>query len=402
MTVTHIKKTSPLKIGFIGGSIESAIGNTHKIASQMDDVFHLEAGCFSTDAKTNVETARSWNITPSRMYNDWQSLLEHENNALDAVVVLTPTPDHYPIIERALDLQIPVISEKALTTSSDHALAIQKKINEQNGFLAVTYNYSGYPMIRELKHRILRGELGNLLHVQIEMPQEGFLRKNHDYTCNLPQSWRQRDWEIPGISLDLGVHCHHLLSFLTGYKPISTICDQASNGFVDGVIDDITALVRYEHGFRGQFWFSKSSLGYRNGLRIRIFGTEGSAFWHQENPEILQINKVTGEQSFIDRSSLSHIANNVRYNRFKVGHPSGFIEAFANLYKDIFHSLLNHFKNEPLDNDYVFGVDHAIEGLALLEAMQSSTRTGRWTDLPVTLEKSDQWKNRYKNISYNN
>ena len=400
MNITQLK-SMPYRLGFIGGSIKSAIGYTHYIASRMDNRFILSAGCFSTDTIINLQTSKQWGLDSSKVYQSWEELLLKEKNSLDAIVVLTPTPEHSEIIIKALELGYPVITEKALSTNSEDAKDIKSVLEEKNGFLAVTYNYSGYPMLRELRHRIENGELGILNSILIEMPQEGFIRTNPDGNSPYPQKWRQTDHFIPSISLDLGTHCHHLISFITGLKPVSVICDQSKYGFIPDVIDDVTAMVRYENNFRANVWFSKSAIGHRNGLKIRLFGSESSAEWVQENPEYLAINRKNGERVALDRSAISSVASDGRYNRFKVGHPSGFIEAFANLYVDISDSLEQYFSKGDINTDYVYGIDHAIEGLKLLEAMQSSVVSNGWVDVNNEIKEANSWKTPLKNISYN-
>ncbi len=402
MNITHLNKTIPFKLGFIGGSTRSAIGLTHYLASRMDNYFVLEAGCFSRNSNNNNYTAKEWNVDKSRTYDNWQDLLENETRKLDAIVILTPTPDHFTIISKALELGYPVISEKSLATNSHEAETIKSLLEKNKGFLSVTYNYSGYPMLRELKHRIEKGEFGQLLHTQIEMPQEGFIRENQNGSHNLPQEWRQKDLSIPGITLDLGTHCHHLISFLTnGYKPLEAISDQAQYGFLPNVIDDVSALIKYENNFRANVWFSKSSIGHRNGLKVRIYGSKASAEWLQEDSEKLSINYVDGQKTIVDRSSISEVASNHRYNRFKVGHPSGFIEAFSNLYKDIALDLDFYFKNIEQNSRYVFGIEHALEGLYLFEAMQESLKTKSWTSVKNSIHHQESCKPILKHSSSN-
>jgi len=142
----------PLKIAFIGGAVNSSIGYTHYIASQMDNAFKLYAGAFSRNRDINKKTALSWGIDFQHLYFNWIDLLENEKDLLDAVVILTPTPNHYEIIMKALDLGYSVISEKALAMTYEEGLSIVNKVNEKKAFLAVTHNYTGYPMIRELQH----------------------------------------------------------------------------------------------------------------------------------------------------------------------------------------------------------------------------------------------------------
>jgi len=369
------------EIGFIGGAINSAVGTVHTIASQMDGKFKLVAGCFSKNLDTNIDTGKQRNIDPQRVYDNWETMLIQEKGLLDAIVIVTPTPDHCYMIEKALMLGYAVISEKSLTKSVDEAKRLKQIIDTQNSFLTVTYNYTGYPVIRELKQRILNGEFGKINQILVEMPQEGFIRIGLDGKPIVPQSWRLRDYEIPTISLDLGVHVYNIINFLTGEDAIEVCAVENSYGNFKQIIDDIHAIATFSSGMVCNIWFSKSALGYRNGLRIRIFGNDGSAEWVQCNPEELIINNKAGEKKIIIRGQNDLLLLNIpRYNRFKSGHPAGFIEAFANLYTDIYESLYTYKyqSNQNYLNMYTFGINDALKGLLFLTAMHISFDEKKW------------------------
>jgi predicted dehydrogenase len=173
------------------------------------------------------------------------------------------------------------------------------------------------------------------------------------------------------------VHLHELIYYITGLSPIEVIADQSSYGFFD-VVDNTTCLTRYTNNVQGQFWFSKAAIGHRNGLKLRIYGTEGSIEWYQGNPEELSVSYSDGRKVMIDRASFVHVADDNRYSRFKAGHPAGFNEALANLYADFHHSIIDYQKNITLDSSEVFGVDLALEGMLWLEAMQKSITSHKW------------------------
>ncbi len=373
-----------VKLGFIGGGVNSAVGSAHFIATQMDGRFKVEAGCFSRDETVSMQTAEQWSIPKERCYTIDKEFLEQEKDRLDAIIILTPTPTHVELVIDALRLGYPVICEKALAGSSAEALLIMKIQEEQQGFLAVTYNYTGYPMLRELKHMIAHGRLGKIEQIHIEMPQEGFARLNREGNPLIPQQWRLRDDLIPTLSLDLGVHLHHIIDFLTGEKPYEVVSLQSSRGNFRQVIDNSMSIARYTNDLECSFWFSKAALGYRNGLRVRVFGEKASAEWFQMEPEYLIYHDNKGHKNIYDRASLEvELAHQLRYNRFKSGHPAGFLEAFANLYHDIADSLESfHDKVERL-SDYVFTAQHAWEGLIMLEAMNASSIERCWKSVDL-------------------
>jgi predicted dehydrogenase len=335
----------------------------------------------------NRESAKMYGVDPERVHENWTKLLDVEKDRLDAVVVLTPTPTHAGIVMGCLMRGVPVICEKALAVNSAEARQILEVRNSTNGFLAVTYNYSGYPMVRELRSLIRKGILGRILHFQAEMPQEGFRRLDAHGKKPVPQAWRLTDGSIPTIHLDLAVHLHHLVHYLTGQSPCEVVSDQNSYGWF-GVIDNVTCLCRYTKGIQGQFWFSKSALGHRNGLRLRIYGSKAAAEWYQANPEELVLCFLDGRRQILDRAASVHVTSQRRYNRFKAGHPAGFVEAFANLYGDVWDCLRQYKESGKWSSEEVFSVELALEGLAMFDAMQESARVRTWHKVKWRLDRA--------------
>lgn len=369
-----------LKLGVIGGAIDSAIGRSHHIASQMDGRFRIVAGCFSQVPGINRETADLLDIADDRIYGDWRDFLKAEQGRVDAVLLLTPTPMHAEMAIGALEAGLPVISEKALAVCASEAASIRAARDQNDGFLAVTYNYSGYPMVRELRHMIETGKLGKLTHVAAEMPQEGFLRLvGAQNTKPQPQTWRLKDDTIPVVSLDLGVHVHHLIHFLTKESPVEVCAMEQQQGHFKGIVDNVQCLARYTGDLPVQLWYGKTALGHANGLRIRVFGTEASAEWVQMNPEYLTLHDNCGNTSLLTRAANGMtICNQERYTRFKAGHPAGFMEAFANYYADLADWLLRYLGGDRKSDAMVSGVEIAEEGLRMMEAIARSSRSSSW------------------------
>ncbi len=371
--------TKPLKLAFLGGGIDSAIGYTHYIASQMDHLFVLSAGCFSRRENINQRTAQTWGIEEDHLYSDWKALLDNEIKNVDAVVILTPTPNE--MIIRALELGYSVISEKALATTYQEGLEITNKVNEKKAFFAVTHNYTGYPMLRELQNMIKEDKLGQIININIEMPQESFARLVNGQKPN-PQSWRLTDGIIPGVSLDLGAHLQHMIYFLTGENPTELVADQSSFGWFPQIVDYVSCIARYPSGMRSQMWYGKSFIGHRNGLRVRVYGTLGSAEWYQMQPEELIFQTIDGDRMIIDRVSPNiSVSNQLRYNRFKAGHPAGFVEAFGNLYVDIAEKLTQYSIDKNHHINWSYGAMQATKGLEVFEAIKQSYDENRWVKL---------------------
>lgn len=372
---------TPLNLGFIGGSIDSAVGYTHFVASQMDNSWKLVSGCFSQDESINTQTANNYGVSKERLYIDWQEMLEKERGKLDVIVILLPTTEHIKAVKKSLEMGFAVICEKSLASNSSEAAKILELQKKNNSFLAVTYNYSGYPMVRELQKKIRNGELGKIIHFQVEMPQEGYIRVDSEGNKPRPQAWRLKDGTVPILHLDLAVHLHQLIYFLTEQNPTHVVSDQDSYGWFPEVIDNVNCMCRYTDGIMGSIWFSKSALGHRNGLKLRIYGTKGSAEWFQASPEELQICRSNGQKEIIDRAANVEVTNLKRYNRFKAGHPAGFIEAFANLYYDFSQSILDYRSNKTWEVDKMYGTRLSLKGLQFLEAMNRSVKSKTWEKL---------------------
>ncbi len=371
----------PLKLAFIGGSINSAIGYAHYIASQMDHLFSLNAGCFSRQEEINEKTALTWGIEKEHLYSEWEALLENEIKNIDAVVILAPTPEHYKIIMKALDFGYSVISEKALASTHEEGIKISNKVEEKRAFIAIIHNYTAYPIFRELQYMIKDDKLGRITNINIEMPQESFARFDSYGDKPKPQSWRLNDGKISGVSLDLGAHLQHMVYFLTDENPVEIVADESSFGWFPDIVDHISCMARYKSGMKSQMWYGKAAIGHRNGLRVRVYGTKGSAEWFQMQPEELIFSTINGDRMIIDRASNVSISSQLRYNRFKSGHPAGFIEALGNLYFDIAQKLTQYKIDDNHKIDWSYDAIQATKGLEVFEAMKQSSAENRWVKL---------------------
>lgn len=361
------------KIGFLGGGLNSVGGYTHFVASQMDKRFEVEAGVFSRNPKINKATAEYWNI--KRVYESIDDFIENERNKLDAMVVLLPTPKHLEAVEKMLSYNIPIICEKPLFYSLKEFERIENFYNLEDKFLVVTYNYIAYSILLELRKMVLGGKLGEIINIHLEMPQESFLTppKSVDY----PPVWRKKDGVIPGILLDLTSHLFSLSYFLTEQR-IKKVFSQFKKFSSYNVVDDVKVIADYNDGATGFFWVSKTALGNRNGLKLSVYGREASAIWVQEEPEKLYINKKDGIRSILDRGSNLEISKIKIFNRMIPGHPSGFIEAFANLYFEIANALEAFFS----DKDYkkiplIWTFEKEKENFKFLDAVVRSAESGK-------------------------
>jgi predicted dehydrogenase len=365
-----------LKLGFIGGSVASAIGYTHFLASRLDGFFEVTSGCFSSREDINHESAKVYGIADDRVYDSWSDMLLAERGVIDAVVILLPIPGHHRAIISALENGIPVICEKPLVMNLNQALDVKSACESGKNFLTITYNYTGYPMIRELRQIISNGGLGRICHFQAEMPQESYMKEGAS-----PQQWRLNKTSPSLISLDLMSHLHHMIDYLLGCSVKSMSASVNSFSRFSGVIDDINCSALYTNGVAGQYWVSKSSLGNRNGMKVRIFGSKGSAQWVQEHPEYLELAYSDGRKEILDRGCKTQIAGLPRYVRFKPGHPAGYIEAFANLYVDIAESLRLYISDKPTNNCELTTIEQEIDRMRFLEVIDISAKERKWIDI---------------------
>jgi predicted dehydrogenase len=377
------KINNKIRVAFYGGGYLSAVGRAHLAAISLDQRYELVAGCFSRDLTVNRETACYYQVDGERVYDDLPNLLENEKGQIDALILLTPSDQHFLQLMQCFDFGIPVICEKSLVTCIEDAELIVRRVQKENHFLAVTFNYTGYPLLRELKNIIKLNLLGEIKQVNLEMPQDTYLRLTKEGGVTMPQLWRQKDYGLPTVSLDLGVHIHSILKFLIEDSLESVVSIYGSYGNVPGIIDTVQSMARLSRGGHVSIWFGKTALGYRNGLKVMILGTKGAAEWLQERPEELIVVDSFGNKQIIDRASNSLcIANQFRYSRFKAGHPSGFIEAFANYYYDIALILEDYLSNKSVSySPYFFGGIEALEGLKFLDAIDQSSKKNSWVDL---------------------
>lgn len=360
----------PFRVAMVGGGLNSAVGRTHEIALKLDNAFELVAGCFSRNAGINAETADAFRVDREHLYDSVEQLVASERGNIDALVIATPIDAHATQINLALDAGLTAICDKPLLATVDEGKALLSRIKPASTQVFSIFNYTGYQAVREIKRRMESGEIGEVFKIMAEMPQDSYLRLRNTGKVGAIQSWRLKDGSVPCLSLDLFAHLHSLINFLTGQKPQrATAWSRAISGVSPGLIDDVDSIIEYSGGLLVNAWYGKVALGYRNGLRLRILGSKGSFEWIQEQPEAITYANAVGDRFTLDRiTSSSTVTPEARYNRFKAGHPAGFIEAFANYYLDIARAM-----REGVLNEYTLSTEVAVEGIELSQAIQDSS-----------------------------
>jgi len=335
-----------MKLGFLGGGVESIAGKIHLIASQMDGKFKVVGGIFSKNKEKSKLSAKQYGI---RHFDSIEEMVKE----VDLVVVLTPTPNHYEDLKKLINFNVGIIVDKPLVANiSEFDLDLSDK------FVVVTHNYSGYPLIREIKMLVKNNYLGDIKKLKIHMLQESFLKP---LKPNYPQKWRLKDYEIPTIALDLGVHTYHLARFILDNKFEPIFCEMNKFSKLD-VIDDMIILAKNKN-ILIELSFSKVCLGNTNPLYIEVYGEKAGIKWSQNDFENLYITYDNGKKETLSRSFSYFEAHKTRYQRTPIGHPSGFIDAFANLYSDIYDSFIEFKKNKKYNNIFVSDYKESLDSL---------------------------------------
>ena len=358
-----------LSLGFIGGGTNSTIGKMHYLASKLDDRWELVSGFFSRNKKINLKSGSNYNIDKSRIYNSLESFIKHEGKKLNAIVLLTPTPTHSKVLQKLTKINIPIISEKPLVNSADQMKKINKLFIKQN-LIRVTYNYTGYPILRELKEMLKRKKIGEIKQFFFYMPQNAFVSNTSKKIR--PKTWRLNDMEYPNILGDLGSHLINMCDFLFEKTP-NKVFAKFFNHSKYKIIDNAYFMTEINKNIFGQFIISKTNPGISNGLELKIVGTAKTVVWKQDDPEKLLLFNMDGTKTIFDRSSAIYEANKDRYNRYKPGHPSGFLEAFANIYHDIANEIISKKKS-----NYTFDLKSSQKISNFFEASIKSDKSGKW------------------------
>ena len=377
-----------IRLGMVGGGIGAFIGDVHRMAARLDDRYELVAGAFSSDPARTKESAAEFGVAEDRAYEDFTTMAREERaraDGIEAVAIVTPNHLHHAPARAFLDAGIHVICDKPLTASLEDARELQALVKESDLLFAVTYNYSGYPMVRQAREMIGDGALGDIRVVQVEYPQD-WLSTDLETSGQKQAAWRTDPKQAgSGGSIgDIGTHAFHLTEFVTGLEVTSLLADL--HAFVPGrqLDDNAQMLLRFSNGARGSLWASQVAVGHENGLRIRVYGEQASLEWFQEQPNQLRYSVLGETPRVITRgcSAAGDSANAV--TRIPGGHPEGFLEAFANLYRD-FADQIQARKNQqatPDNANLVPTVTDGLKGVEFVEkAVASSANGGIWQSL---------------------
>ena len=361
----------------IGGGPGAFIGPVHRIAAELDREIELVAGVFSSDAARSRQAGEAYRIDPARAYGDLADMLAAETSRADGIdflAIVSPNHNHLPSARAALAAGVPVMSDKPLTATLAEAQELAGLVRAARLPFGVTYTYSGYPLVREARARVAAGALGTVRKVVVEYPQ-GWLAGE--------AVGKQAEWRVDparsglgGCIGDIGVHAFHLAEFITGLTVTRLLADLAAVVPGRALDDDCTVLLRFDNGARGVLLASQIEVGELNGLRIRVYGDAGGLVWRQETPNTLTLHGTDGRTEIIHAGGPQLGADAAARTRTPTGHPEGYLEAFANLYRD-FAAVL---RGEPAP--LLPGIDAGLRGMAFIATAVAASRDGQgWVDL---------------------
>jgi len=375
-----------LRLGMVGGGQGAFIGAVHRIAARLDDRFELVAGALSSDPERARASAAEAGI--ARSYADWQEMARAEaarDDGIDAVAIVTPNHLHAPVATAFLEAGIHVVCDKPLAISLAEGEALAKLAHQKNKLFALTHTYSGYPLVRHARELVEAGELGQIRVVQVEYAQDWLAEPIETGGLNKQAGWRT-DPALAGPAGclgDIGTHAYHLAAFVTGMTPAALSAELHT--FVPGrrIDDHVQAMLRYANGARGMLWASQVASGAENALRLRVYGTKAGISFDQEQPNELWFTPLGGAAERLTRGRVSG-ASAIHATRVPPGHPEGYLEAFAQLYKDAALQIeaLDEGRALPAESLLLTTVEDGVAGLRFIDAvLASSAADGQWREI---------------------
>lgn len=379
-----------LKMGMIGGGIGSFIGAIHRNAANLDNCIELVSGSFSSDFNNSLKTGKNLYIDPKRIYKSYDEMFFKESNLdskdrIDFVSIVTPNHIHFDPALKALENGFPVIIDKPMTYDTEQAELLVKKVNETSLPFAVTHTYTGYPMVKEAKSIISSGKIGKLRKVAVEYPQ-GWLTSSLEKTDNKQASWRTDPNKSgkAGSMGDIGTHAANMVEYVTSKKIIKLF--SKVNTVVEGRLleDDGNVLISLEDNIEGNLMTSQIASGEENDLKIRAWGDKGGIEWKHSDPNTLLL-KLDGQptqvyRAGVDNSYLSEFA--LANCRTPSGHPEGFIEAFANIYRNFSYAVNNFNNSKKNDPKYDYPtVEEGLRGMKFIDAVIESSKSSNWINI---------------------
>lgn len=381
-----------LRMGMVGGGKDAFIGSIHRIAANMDGLVEVVAGALSINPEIAKESGKVIFLDPERTYLTYEEMLEKESKLpadkrIDFVTIVTPNFAHFAPAMAALDKGFHVVIEKPITFTLDEAKQLKKKVEETGLILCLTHTYSGYPMVRQARAMMREGVFGKIRKVVVEYPQ-GWLSKLSEREGNAQAAWRTDPKKSgkAGAMGDIGTHAAHLAEFITGLK-ITHLCADL-NALVPGRMldDDGNVLLKFDNGAAGVLIASQVAAGEENALRIRVYGEHGGLEWAQMEPNTLIVKWLDKPTQILRAGTNGFLHGEAIFNtRTPGGHPEGYLEAFANLYRNFALALSSRIDGTALPSHVSFPtVDDGIRGMAFIDSVVKSGQSKeKWTPFEI-------------------
>lgn len=377
-----------IRMGMVGGGIGAFIGQVHRIAAGMDSKIELVCGAFSSDPKRSKDSGLALGLPTNRVYDNFSIMMQAEaelpeNQRMELVSIVTPNHVHFAPAMEALDKGYHVVCDKPLCFNLEQAYALKEKVKSSGKIFALTHNYTGYPMVKQAREMVKQGDIGEVRKVMVEYPQ-GWLSTLLEASGQKQASWRTDPSKsgIAGALGDIGTHAENLAEYITGLK-IKSLCADL-NIMVSGrkLDDDCNVLLRFENGANGILMASQIATGEENNLAIKIYGTKASLEWRQMQPNSLTVRSNEKPTQILRTAGAGLYEIAEKAHRLPAGHPEGYLEAFANIYKEVADCILG-LKNGRAINDYDFPkIDDGLRGMEFIyKVVESSSSDQKWLDL---------------------
>tara|TARA_B100001013_G_scaffold28717_1_gene15711 strand:- start:1348 stop:2490 length:1143 start_codon:yes stop_codon:yes gene_type:complete len=376
-------KAKKLKLGIVGGGPNSWIGHVHRISSRFDNQYEIVAGVFSRNSKLSIKFGKSMGIPTNRCYSNYKEMAEKESkikNGIDVISIMTPPSSHQIIAEKFIGKNIHIISDKPFAGNLEQAKKLYKKIKSNKKIkYALTHNYSAYPMVREAKKLVEKGKIGKVEYVNVEYVQDWSAGK----TITSKNSKKLLKWKIDkkivgasAVLNEIGSHAYHMAIYISGLKGKTIFADikQISNKIK--MDNNAQVMINFNNGAKGMFWTSVMARGGVYGLRIRVFGSKGSLEWVQNDPNYLKLNPSKGAVRLLERGFFNADFSK-KFSRIKFGHPEGYLDAFANIYREFATSL----KSNSNKKYYFPNEDEGLETAKFIDACKKSSKKKKWVKI---------------------
>ncbi len=363
----------------VGGGRGAFIGAVHRIAAALDGQIELVCGAFSSDPERSKASGADLFLPPDRCYDDYEAMILAEaalppDKRIDLVSIVTPNHMHFGPAMIALEAGFHVICDKPLCTTLDAAKQLQAKVKSSGLVFAVTHAYTGYPMVKQARMMIANGDLGKIRRIVVEYPQ-GWLSTAIEQTDQKQASWRTDPAKsgAAGAMGDIGTHAENLAEYVTGLH-IDEICADLYTHIPGRRLDDDgSVLLRMNNGARGVLYASQISAGEENNLRIRVYGEKGSLDWSQMEPNSLIVRWLDKSMEVMRTGVGNLYVQTQKHTRVPAGHPEGYLEAFANIYRNVAYAIQARIEGSDVDPDFDFPtIDDGVRGMEFIDAVVRS------------------------------